>query len=112
MTLFKSQITQAAHEAATAYYQDKLGGVDNLPHGFVWLKVFPRYKGNTKEGRAERRDLAQLGFSKDYTGKAYELWNPSDMPVQSVDVLFAGAKAAADLMKQHGYRAAPAMRVA
>ncbi len=111
MTLFKSQIAEVAHKAASAYFKDSMGGVDNFPCGFAWVKVYPQHKGNTKEGKAERRDLEQLGFTKDYTGKAYELWNPSEMPVQNVDVKYVGARAAAELMTQHGYQAFAGQRL-
>ena len=111
MTLTLTQITEAAHKAANEYFQDTMGGVDNYPCGFAWVKVFPHFKGNTREGRAERRHLAELGFSKDWTGKAYELWNPSDMPVQNIDVKYVGAQAAAQLMKEHGYQAYAGQRL-
>jgi hypothetical protein len=73
--------------------------------GFAWVTVYPKHKGNTRQGRAERKVLEQMGFRKDWTGKAYELWNPSGWHGQSMDVKEAGAHAAALVLKSHGFTA-------
>jgi hypothetical protein len=67
--------------------------------------VFPKFKGNTKEGRSERKELANLGFSLDYTGKAFQFWNPSKHMCQNMDTKYAGAWAAANYLKQYGFAA-------
>jgi hypothetical protein len=59
---------------------------DRLPCGFAWVSVY--VNGNTKLGKS----FKALGFKKDFS-KAYELWDPSGLPVQSVDIKEAGARA-------------------
>ncbi len=103
--------TQAARNAAGDYLVEKLGGEDNFPCGFAWVTVVPENKGNTKLGKAERVLLEGIGFSKDWTGKAYQIWNPSKVNVQNVDVKEAGAQAYADVMKAAGFRASVGSRL-
>jgi hypothetical protein len=64
--------------------------------------VYPKFKGNTRQGKEERKILASLGFRKDWTGKSFELWNPSGAAVQSVDIKETGAEAAAQVLRKHG----------
>lgn len=73
--------------------------------GFAWVTVNPKHKGNTTEGRAERKLLEEMGFRKDWTGKAYEFWNPSGWRGQSMDVKEAGARAAAYTLRRYGFTA-------
>ena len=49
--------------------------------------------------------LKQLGFEKDWTGKAYQIWNPSKSHVQNIDIKEAGAIAAAKVLKKYGFEA-------
>lgn len=98
-----AEMTAAAKAAAEAMYA-RIGG-DRYACGFAWVTVYPLNKGNTREGRAERKTLTELGFRKDWTGKAYELWNPSGSPVQNVDIKLAGAEAAAAVLRKHGLKA-------
>jgi hypothetical protein len=101
----KQEVKDAAHAAADQYFKTQLGGVDRYACGFAWVTVYPEHKGNTRLGRAERRILESLGLRKDHTGKAYELWNPSGYACQNIDTLEAGARAAAQVLKNHGFRA-------
>jgi hypothetical protein len=87
------QARNAAHQAATNYFHEVMRGKDNYPCGFAWVKVYE--KGNTKLGRA----LLKNGFSKSYSG-GLEMWNPSGLPYQNVDVKEAGAEAAAKVLNQ------------
>ena len=73
--------------------------------GFAWVNVYPEHKGNTRLGKVERSLLKAMGFRKDWTGKAYELWNPSGYAGQSMDVKEAGARAYANVLKAHGFKA-------
>ena len=57
------------------------------------------------EIKAERALLESIGFKKDWTGKAWQIWNPSNINVQNVDVKEAGAEAYADVMKAYGFKA-------
>jgi hypothetical protein len=80
-----------AHEAAEAALA-KYG--DRFPCGFAW--VVATVDGRSKAGK----ELSKLGFSKNYGAKGLMLWNPAKAPVQSVDILEAGANAYAHNMRQ------------
>lgn len=72
--------------------------------GFAWCNIYD-YKGtkiraNSKLGKA----LIAAGVRKDYSG-AYCLWNPAKLGVQSIGILEAGAYAAAEVFKLHGFTA-------
>ena len=79
--------------------------------GFAWVTIYPEFahKGNTRPGRAERKEfesrMSDMGFRKDWTGKAYEMWNPSQWGGQSMDVKEAGARAAAKVLSRYGFKA-------
>lgn len=82
-----------AAEAALAKYGDR----DAC--GFAWTNIY-RVKGNTKIGKM----LKLAGMRQDYT-KAFQIWNPSGMPVQSMGILEAGADAAAQVFRKYGFEA-------
>ena len=103
--LTKSMIREAAHQAADDFFKVHMGSQDRGACGFAWVNVIPEHRGNTKLGKAERQMLEALGFSKDWTGKEYQMWNPSGYPVQNIDTLEAGASAAAAVLKAAGFRA-------
>ncbi len=90
---------EAAYQAARKFFQERLGGRDQYACGFAWTNIYG-VKGNTKLGKM----LKQAGVRQDYT-KAFQLWNPSKMPVQNVDTLEAGAEAAADVFRKYGFEA-------
>ena len=94
-----AEAKQAAYAAADVYFHDALGGVDQYACGFAWVNIYG-IKGNTKIGKR----LALAGVRKDYTG-ALQIWNPSSYPVQNVDTLEAGARAAAEVLKRYGFDA-------
>ena len=73
--------------------------------GFAWVTVYPEHKGNTKLGKGERRVLEQMGFRKDWTGKAWQLWNATGYIGQSMDVKEAGASAYAEVLRDYGFKA-------
>ena len=62
--------------------------------GFAWVVAY--VDGRSKVGK----ELAKLGFSKNYGSKGLMLWNPAKAMVQSVDILEAGANAYANNMRQ------------
>ena len=101
----REEMLKAAKDAADKFFAEKLGGVDQYACGFAWVTIFPEHKGNTKAGRAEREVIKALGFKPDWTGKAYELWNPSGHGCQNVDTKEAGADAAAAVLKKYGFKA-------
>ncbi len=84
---------RTAAERALALYGDR----DAC--GFAWTNIYG-VKGNTKLGKM----LKAAGVRQDYT-KAFQLWNPAKMGVQSVGILEAGAQAAADVFRKHGFEA-------
>jgi hypothetical protein len=104
------QAKTAAAIAAELYLHVNYGGADDGPCGFAWVDIIPVHKGNTKAGRAERAVLREMGFELDWTEKKFSMWNPSRNPCQCMDAKFAGAKAAALILVQHGFNAVPACR--
>ena len=104
-TLTQELITATAFDAADKFEQTHFPNGGWGACGFAWVTVYPEHKGNTRAGKAERRELEALGFRKDWTGRAWELWNPSKYGTQNVDTLEAGAQAAAALLKAAGYKA-------
>jgi len=73
--------------------------------GFAWVTIHPEHKGNTKLGKLERRVIESMGFRKDWTGKAYQLWNCTGYAGQSMDVKEAGAQAYAEVLRSAGFKA-------
>ena len=90
----------AAHEAANR----KLGelGSDWGACGFAWVNLY-EYNGKKLDGRSKMgRLLKQAGVGQDYT-RAFQIWNPSRVGAQNVDVLEAGAQAAAEVLREAGF---------
>ena len=73
--------------------------------GFAWVTITPEHKGNTRLGKLERRVIEAMRFRKDWTGKAYQLWNCTGYAGQSMDVKEAGAQAYADVLRTAGFKA-------
>lgn len=90
----------AAHAAADKFFKEQLGGVDRYACGFAWVDIYG-IKGNTKLGRT----MKAAGFRKDWTGKAWQIWNPARYGCQNVDTLETGARAAAEVFKKYGFTA-------
>ena len=88
-----------ARIAADRFFQEKLGGKDQYSCGFAWVDIYG-VKGNTRLGKA----FKAAGIRKSYTG-SYQIWNPSEMGVQNIDTLEAGAEAAAKVFEKYGFRA-------
>ena len=99
INMIVTRAKQAAYEAASDYLVEKLDGKDNYPCGFAWVNIYG-IKGNTKLGRA----MKQAGVKQDYT-KAFQIYNPSGVSVQNVDVKEAGAEAAAKVFESFGFKA-------
>jgi hypothetical protein len=96
---------EAAKTEAVAILNRWWDGKDAGACGFAWVNIKPKHKGNTKEGKAERVILREMGFSPDWTGKEFTYWNPSELGVQNVDSKYAGALAAAQVLRDHGFDA-------
>lgn len=94
----------AARDAADSYFDNNMNGQDCGACGFSWVTVqgFQRaaIKGNTKLGK----NMLAAGFGKDHV-RRFRMWNPAQMPVQSVDCLLAGSEAAARVLREYGFDA-------
>jgi len=96
---------EGAYNSATEMLLSLYGGQDVGMCGFAWVHIKPKHKGNTKDGRAERKVLLDMGFNLDWTGKTFVYWNPSQLSVQNVDVKAQGASVAARILREHGFDA-------
>jgi len=100
-----AEAKQAAHEASLKYFNEKLGGRDAYSCGFAWVNIWG-IKGNTKLGKV----LKAAGLEKDYSG-AFQIWNPGGLSCQNIDAKEAGAVAAAEVLKAHGFKASAGSRL-
>jgi hypothetical protein len=100
-----AKATEEAYNSATEMLLSLYGGQDVGMCGFAWVNVKPKHKGNTKEGKVERKVLREMGFELDWTGKEFQYWNPSKLGVQNVDCKHQGAIAAAQVLREHGFDA-------
>jgi len=101
----KNQMHVDAKAAAEAYLKKHYSGQDWGPCGFAWVTIFPEHKGNTRAGKAERKLFEQVGAKKDWTGKAWQIWNPAQIGAQNIDAKEEGAEAAARILKAAGFNA-------
>lgn len=92
----------AAAVSTQNYIDEVLKGEDSGSCGFAWVKVKPQHKGNTKEGRQERKIFAALDLQKDWTDKIFQWWNPSKSYFQNIDCKEQGARAAARVLRAYG----------
>jgi hypothetical protein len=106
-----NEALEAANNAATKYLSAYFGGQDYGACGFAWVTVYPVHKGNTKEGKQERKILREMGLELDWTGKAFQYWNPSKLGVQNVDSKYMGACEAAKVLKSYGFKASAGSRL-
>jgi hypothetical protein len=104
MTYTQEQINVIVQQAQIAAHQAALDALakygDRDACGFAWTDIYG-VKGNTKLGKM----LKAAGLRKDWTGKAFQIWNPAGVGVQSVGILEAGADAAAKVFRDHGFTA-------
>jgi len=109
-TQVSSIVNQALAEAHEAAKQALAQHGDRDACGFAWTSISEyagkKIRANSRVGRA----LAEAGVRKDYSG-AYCLWNPSLLGVQSISILEAGAVAAAEVFKLHGFHASAGSRL-
>jgi len=92
------------HKAATRFFNEKLNGQDNFPCGFAWVTISEhngkKIKGNTKIGRAFKK----IGITQN-SYREFQIWNPSDVNCQNIDVKEVGARAAAEVLNRYGFSA-------
>ena len=68
--------------------------------GFAWVDVYVT-RTNSKEAKA----LQKIGLKKDYKPKCMSIWGPGDYNGQSMDVKEVGARAYAEVLQKHGFKA-------
>jgi hypothetical protein len=66
--------------------------------GFAWTNIY-KVKGSTKLGRM----LKAAGLQFNGYEKAFQIWNPSKHPTQSVGIKEAGAEAVAQVFRKYGF---------
>ena len=76
----------------------RLGG-DWSECGFAWVEIHG-IKGNTRLGRL----LKKVGVKQGYN-RAFYVWNPSELPTQSILIREAGANACAKYLRSKGFEA-------
>lgn len=97
-----NEAQDAAYAAAEKFFQEKLGGVDRYACGFAWTNIY-KYNGKRIDGRTKvGRAMKAAGVRQDWTG-TFQIWNPAKFPVQNVDTLEAGARAAAKVFEKYGF---------
>ena len=85
-----------AHAAATKHIEDY---GEQFYCGFAWVDI-RGIKGNTKLGRA----MKAAGYEQDYS-RAFSIWNPSGLGTQCMSTKQAGARAAAKVFSDAGFKA-------
>ena len=95
-----SIISESKRLAGDAARQEqcRLGG-DWSECGFAWVEI-RGIKGNTRLGRLLKRVGVKQGWNR-----AFHIWNPSGLPVQSVSIKEAGAAACAKYLRSKGFTA-------
>lgn len=105
-----AEARQAAAEAATKFFNERLGGVDQYACGFAWVEIFrygnEKIRGNSKLGKM----LTAAGVKQDYK-RTFQIWNPSGLGCQNVDTKEVGANAAAKVFVKYGFSAYGASRL-
>lgn len=99
-----NEATDAANAAGKEFLDNHYGGADCGSCGFAWVNIHEhngvKIKGNTKLGHA----LKRIGIEQDYR-RVFQIWNPSNLPVQNIDSKEAGAEAAAQVLRKYGFTA-------
>lgn len=71
--------------------------------GFAWVDIYPANKGNTREGKEERKMLERFGFRKNDYEKTYQLWISAYN--QSMQKKETYARAYANILRANGFKA-------
>ncbi len=90
---------------STKYLNDHLGGKDAYPCGFAWVEIYG-VRANSKLGKM----LSALGMRKDVYSKCF-IFHSNTPNVQNMDVKYMGARAAAEVLQKHGFRAYATSRI-
>jgi len=100
-----SDATIAAKKAVRDFlsnWNEKTGGNEYgepMYCGFSWVDV--KVRSNSKLGKA----MLNTGFEKSWERGYLNMWNPADYHGQSMDVKQAGARAYAQILRNHGIEA-------
>lgn len=99
---------QQAAELAANDYLEHNGDRDCCGFAWVWISEFngKKIRGNSKIAK----ELVSLGITQDYT-RRFVFWNPGRVGVQSLNVIEAGAYAAAKVLKENGFTASASSRM-
>jgi hypothetical protein len=99
-------VTEARVEAnkAAEAFRNQYGDRDCC--GFAWTSIYG-IKGSTKIGRM----LQAAGVRKNSYDRCFQLWNPSGLGVQSMNILEEGAMAAAKVFRKYGFDASSGSRM-
>ena len=104
MTFTQSQVNAIVAEAMTEARKAAETALavhgDRDACGFAWTNIYG-VKGSTKLGKM----LEAAGVRKNSYERAFQLWNPAKLGVQSVGILEEGARAAADVFRKYGFTA-------
>ena len=99
-----TEAKSAAYAAASKYFNEELGGVDQYACGFAWVNIYS-YKGKRIDGRSKvAKVLKEAGVRQDWN-RIFQIWNPSGFACQNIDTLEVGARAAAEVLKKYGFEA-------
>ncbi len=90
---------------STKYLNEQLGGKDNYPCGFAWVEIYG-VRANSKLGKM----LSARGMRKDVYSKCF-VFHSNTPNVQNMDVKYMGARAAAEVLQKHGFRAYATSRI-
>lgn len=100
----------AAYKAAFDSFHNEWEGRECGSCGFAWCEIYSKdgkkIRANSKLGKA----LAEVGINKNWEG-VHMFWRPGDFPTQNVDVLEKGARAYAQVFRDHGFKAYAASRL-
>ena len=103
MNFTQEQVNAIVQEAMISAKQAALDALakygDRDACGFAWTSIY-KVKGNTKLGKM----LKAAGVRQSYD-RSFQLWNPAQVPVQSMGILEAGADAAAQVFRKYGFEA-------
>ncbi len=94
----------AAKTAAINFLNKYMNGEDQYPCGFAWVDI-TKYKGKKIKGNMKiGRMLKAAGIKQNYQ-RRFQIWNPSGVIVQNVDMKEAGAQAATSVFLKYGFTA-------
>lgn len=90
---------------STKCFKEVFGGKDAYPCGFAWVEIYG-IRANSKVGKF----LAELGMRKDSYSKCF-IYHSNTPNVQNMDVKYEGARAAAKVLQNYGFRAYATSRI-